>query len=121
MTIRRNKFGAKRTELDGIMFDSKAEASRYATLKIIQKAGEISDLKCQPGYTLSAYDEFGNVFDIGVYKADFEYTDANGSLVVEDVKGGKATLTPLSRWKIKHFQAQYGLTVSLIDGKGRAI
>ncbi len=36
-TARRNKYGAKKTTLDGITFDSKAEARYYAALKQREK------------------------------------------------------------------------------------
>ena len=117
---KRNKFGAKPTIVDGIRFASKAEATRYMDLKLLEKAGHISGLKLQPSFLLTAADEFGNTFDIGHYVADFEYLDETGARVVEDVKGGRATQTPLFKWKREHFEAQYGIPVSLVDGKGRA-
>lgn len=36
-----NKYGAKKTVVDGVTFDSKAEARRYQQLKLMQQAGEI--------------------------------------------------------------------------------
>ena len=46
---------------------------------------------------------------LGKYIADFRYrAGRQGLLVVEDVKGFK---TPLYRWKKKHVEAQYGITV----------
>ena len=42
-----NKFGNTKVVVDGIKFDSKKEANRYGNLKLLQKAGEISDLKLQ--------------------------------------------------------------------------
>jgi hypothetical protein len=38
-----SKFHAKRTQVDGIWFDSKAEAGRYGELKLLERAGEIED------------------------------------------------------------------------------
>jgi hypothetical protein len=40
---RTNKFGAKRTPVDGIMFDSAKEARRYQQLRLEERAGGVSD------------------------------------------------------------------------------
>lgn len=74
---RKHKYGAKRTFHDGIWFDSKHEAMRYAELKLLQQAGRISNLKRQVKYRL--------VIET-TYVADFVYID-NDQLVVEDAKG----------------------------------
>ena len=89
---KRNKYNAVKKEVDGIVFDSTKEARRYQELKYMQAAGEISDLECHPRYDLFA----------GItYKPDFRYVDG-GRVVVEDVKGGKATRTRdfIMRWKM---------------------
>ena len=49
---KRSKYGAKKTELDGIVFDSQREASRWAELRLLEKAGEISHLERQPKFLL---------------------------------------------------------------------
>ena len=43
----KSKYFAKKTEYDGIVFDSKLEAARYKILKGYQEAGEITDLEVQ--------------------------------------------------------------------------
>ena len=40
------------TTVDGIKFQSKAEARRYSQLKLLEKAGEVFDLALQPAYQL---------------------------------------------------------------------
>lgn len=103
----RNKFKAIRTEIDGITFDSKAEARRYAALQILQRAGEIHSLKCQVPYPLKVNGE-----PIGKYICDFEYVDLrSGKTVVEDVKSPATANLPLFKWKRKHVKAQYGVDV----------
>ena len=47
-----NKYGSKKIEVDGIVFDSKKEAKRYSELLLLEKAGEISDLQRQVKYVL---------------------------------------------------------------------
>lgn len=84
---KKNKYGAVRTELDGIKFASKAEAKRYAFLKLRMRAKEITGLECHPAYDLTV-----NGHKIGVYTADFRYVE-NGETIVEDVKGGPTATT----------------------------
>lgn len=78
-----NKFGARRTEVDGFWFSSKLEANRYLQLSMMEKAGEIKHLSLQPKFPLVV-----NGDKIAVYIADFEYIDCRtGAKVVEDTKG----------------------------------
>lgn len=80
------KYGNRRTK----DFASKREASRYATLWLRQKAGEISGLKTQVKFMLipaQRSPETGKVIEREVtYTADFVYTEG-GRDVVEDSKG----------------------------------
>lgn len=97
--------------IDGIEFDSKKEGRRYCELKLLQRAGEISNLECQKRYELipAQYEtvETGEYYKVGakkgqpktkqvcieqsvVYIADFVYQE-NGQTIVEDVKGFRDT------------------------------
>jgi len=98
----KNKYRAIKTVVDGIKFDSKKEAARYQTLKLMESNGHISDLKLQPKFDLIVNDK-----KIGFYKADFEYTQ-DGKIVVEDVKGMK---TPVYNLKKKMIKAIYGFDI----------
>lgn len=87
-----NKYNATKTTLDGISFHSKAEANRYAELKMLEKAGEIKDLTLQPLFELQSkfIDKSGVKQRAITYKADFQYYDKRyNGIVVEDVKGFK--------------------------------
>jgi hypothetical protein len=42
-----NKYSAQKTVVQGITFDSKREAQRWAQLRLLEKAGEISEIKLQ--------------------------------------------------------------------------
>lgn len=89
----RNKYGAKRTVEDGILFHSKREAMRYRELRFLERAGEIADLKRQVRYKFVVND-----VKIGSYTSDFEYRDAKtGAWVVEDSKGYRPRDFPLRR------------------------
>jgi hypothetical protein len=116
----KHKYGAKPTVVDGIRFASMKEARRYQELKLLEKVGEIEGLELQPTFPLYApsmsgqllraakASSQGGVFKVGEYRADFAYLDWKRGRVVEDVKGFK---TPLYRWKKRHVEAQYGITV----------
>ena len=95
-----NKYGAKKTIVDGITFDSKLEARRYVQLMEMQRQGLIHGLLRQVRYPLKV-----DGVQIGTYVADFVYMNAVGADVIEDAKG---VLTPLYRRSKKHFEAQYG-------------
>lgn len=89
--MRKSKYGARKTELDGMVFDSNHEARRYAYLKTLERAGEISGLERQVKYILvpAQAGEDGKIVERAViYVADFVYRDAHsGEKVVEDAKG----------------------------------
>ncbi len=74
---KRNKYGAKRTVVDGISFASKKEAAHYCKLKLLKKAGEIKWFCRQPIYDLPGF----------TYRPDFIVCDRNGKIEVQDVKG----------------------------------
>lgn len=82
------KYRARKTEVDGIVFDSKLEAHRYRELKLLEKAGEISDLQLQVKYELIPAQRLdGKVVERALnYVADFVYLE-NNKWVVEDTKG----------------------------------
>lgn len=107
---RRHKYNARKTEVDGIVFDSQAEAHRWVQLNLLLRAGHIRNLQRQVKYPLEVTTAEGPPRRIGSYYADFVYWDnAKGCTVVEDTKGFK---TPLYRWKKKHVEAQYGLEIT---------
>ena len=85
------KYHAKKTEIDGILFDSKLEADRYLQLKFLKIAGEISDLKLQPEFQIfQGYidPETGEHHKSRYYVGDFQYVDkAEHKVIVEDTKG----------------------------------
>jgi hypothetical protein len=102
--VKRHKYGAVKTVVDGIMFASKKEAKRYQELRLLEKAKQIRALELQPVFKLMVGEH-----QIGKYVADFGYWDVIAARTVyEDAKGFK---TPMYRWKVKHVAAQYGIKV----------
>jgi hypothetical protein len=95
------------TEIDGIKFASKREAKRYCELKLLEKAGEIKDLRLQPRYPLTV-----NGLHVCTYVADFEYSwTALPSTVTEDAKGVR-TRDFINKAKL--FHALYGREIQLV-------
>lgn len=96
------KYGNRKAVIDGIEFDSQKEARRYCELKLLQRAGKITDLQLQREFELipaqyEAFERYGKtgkrlqdgkrcIEQCCTYKADFCYMQ-DGQLVVEDVKG----------------------------------
>ena len=106
-TIMKNKYLNKKTIIDNIKFDSKAEAKRYNELKLLLKAGEITQLEIHPRFTL--LENGKNKHDQGygkiTYIADFMYINTNDRVITaEDVKGVK---TQTYSVKKRLFMAKY--------------
>lgn len=95
---RANKFGAVRT----CGFDSKKEFNRYRELLLLEKAGEVSDIQTQVKFTL--YGQKGS--KICTYKADFVYTQKDGTKIIEDTKS-PITCTPVFKLKWKMLEDMY--------------
>lgn len=99
-----HKYRAKAVEIDGHKFPSKAEANRYAILRLREKAHEIEDLELQPKFPIVI-----NGFTICNYFADFRYVDRmTGETIVEDTKG---YATPIYRLKKKLVRAVHGIDI----------
>lgn len=109
-----NKYHAIKTKVDGITFDSKAEALRYSELAMLEASGAITGLCCQPRYTLQdGFECRGERIRAITYIADFSYIDTErGCFVVEDVKS-PATKTQAFLIKRKLFLRLYGEKVEL--------
>lgn len=104
--MKRRKFGNKPTTIDGRRFDSKKEAKRYCELKLLEASGQIRLLECQPRFAIEI-----DGHKITTYVADFAYVDTKAGRVIEDVKGGSATKTPVYRLKKKLVEAVYGIEI----------
>lgn len=83
-----NKYGANKIHVDGMTFDSKAEYRRWCELKLLERTGEITELKRQVPFEIVPKYRYqtGEIQRALHYIADFTYKE-NGRLVVEDVKG----------------------------------
>lgn len=98
-------YNIKTKTLDGLVFDSYKEASRWEQLRLLERAGKISNLERQVTYelipaqyeTYERYSKTGKRLSDGKrlverkveYIADFVYTNEKGECIVEDTKGVK--------------------------------
>jgi hypothetical protein len=99
-----NKYGNKKITVDGKTFDSRREYKRFTELQLLERAGEISNLRMQVPFTLipAQYEQYERYGKNGqrltngqkcverecAYVADFVYIDnTTGKKVVEDTKG----------------------------------
>jgi hypothetical protein len=107
---RPHKYGAKRTEYGGQMYDSKAEAWYARDLDILKRAGAIKDwgrgaaVELIPG-------KRGERID---YRPDFWVIDAEGGAYYVDVKGVETAVFKLKMRLLKYLNPTYRL---LIVGK----
>nr|DAH84325.1 MAG TPA: Endonuclease [Caudoviricetes sp.] len=101
------KYQNTKVAVDGIVFDSIREASRYKELKLLSRAGRIKDLRMQVKYELQpSYKLNGKTARDICYIADFVYYDVGkGREIVEDVKGYR---TAVYKLKKKMFEYRYG-------------
>jgi hypothetical protein len=115
-----NKYGARRTfsELCGRTFASKAEAQRGEELRLLEMAGEISDLEYQPRFTLCEKPKITITLDfsyveqrdLGVPGRGIE--GHSSERIHEDVKG---VLTRDFRTKLAWLKEKHGIDVRLIN------
>lgn len=100
------KYKNIKTIVDGIKFDSRAEAKYYLYLKELEKKGTISDLQLQTKIDFKI-----NNKKIFTYKPDFEYNDEMGHHII-DVKGIRTAVFNLKK---KLIEAQYKIIIEIVS------
>lgn len=106
------KYKNKKTQIDMYVFDSKLESQRYKQLALLERAGEISNLRLQVPFLLQeSFRKNNKTYRKIEYIADFVY-EQNGQTIVEDTKGIK---TDVFKIKQKLFEYKYkDLTLKII-------
>lgn len=109
---RKSKYGNHRCEMDGFTFDSKHEMFRYSELKLLLRAGEISDLELQKPFELQeAFIDADGVRQKPIYyRADFVYKNKDGKMIIEDAKSEATRKDKVYRMK-KKMMAYKGLMI----------
>ena len=97
--VKRSKYGAVKTSVDGQTFDSKKEADYYCDLKLRLQCGDIRGFCLQPVFILAP----------GLkYKADFIVFNNDGTSEIIDTKGFK-TKEYIAKKKV--FEDKYNLKI----------
>lgn len=97
---KKSKYGNKKVMLEGVMFDSVAEANRWSVLRIMEKAGEITDLQRQVPFAITA----PNGELICTYRCDAAYWHVQKKRrVIEDTKGVETDLFKLKKKLMRIF------------------
>ncbi len=99
-----NKYHAKKTECNGLVFDSKKEAARYNELLLLEKGGIIKELELQKKFEIVPKTD--KVRRARFYVADFVYTK-DGVKIIEDVKSPITKKNPVYSLKKALVQWQY--------------
>lgn len=95
------------THVAGKKFDSKKEAGRYGELRVLEAAGEITDLRTQVRIDCSV-----NGVTICRYFADFQYRHIKRNvLITEDVKSDATRKLPVYRLKKRLVRACTGIEI----------
>lgn len=110
MFQQQNKYNSKKVTVGDETFDSSKEYRRFCELKLLQRAGKISDLQRQVEFVLIPTQREPDVIGPrgGVkkgmllekectYYADFVYVNDKGEKVVEDTKGVKTEAYNIKR------------------------
>lgn len=114
---KRNKYGNKKTVVDGIPFDSQKEGNRFSLLRDMEDMGLIRELRLQQEFTLQeAYTTSGGQRVRAIrYRADFAYRreepDGTTIYIVEDVKS-RATKTRVYAIKKKLMMEKFGIEIT---------
>jgi hypothetical protein len=107
-----SKFNNKKTEVHGIIFDSKMESDYYLYLLEQQEQGLITNIQLQPVYLLQPnFKKLGRTIRKIEYKADFLVTYTDGTQVLIDVKG---VATPDFKIKAKMFDYYFPLELQIV-------
>lgn len=105
---KKNKYGAIKTEYNGRIYDSKAEANYAKRLQYLKHAKNLSERVAYIEYQVPYYIQIKGNKIVGTYFADFKVTYGDGRVEVVDVKGVK---TPLYRFKKKCVEAGYNIII----------
>ena len=121
---KKSKFHNEPVTVDGIRFDGKNEMRRFNFLKLMEKAGEISNLRYHDKYTLFTKGTVeirrlpdGTEMELKRYdrehwyEADFVYVTKDGKEIVEDFKGFETDTFKEKRDILKKL---YGIEITIV-------
>lgn len=101
---KRNKYGAKKTWVDGICFDSQKEAGFYSQLKVLHRAGAIDGFLYHGKMVCTEGTDKDNRATL--YETDFVLLYPDGTYKIVDTKS-VATVTGTFKLKMKSLREKY--------------
>jgi len=96
---RKHKYGARKTEYGGQMYDSAAEANRAAELDILKRCGKIQSWERQVSFPIVV-----NGRHVCKFVVDFRVIESPARNFLEEIKGVE---TAVYKLKLKLFRACY--------------
>ena len=109
--IKKHKYNAKKTVVDGISFDSKAEAEYYIHLKYLQSINIVRSFYLQPVINIIPNFKYdGKTIRKMDYRLDFkvEYTDGTTEYI--DIKGMATTDAKMKLKLARYFNQDKKIT-----------
>lgn len=131
-TNKKTKYNNKKVELDGYVFDSKAEAKYYSYLLVLQARGEVKSFEMQQTFELQPKFDHPTekrkngkprVFSAIKYTPDFVVEYKDSSIRYVDVKGSKnSDMNRDFKLRAKLFMFKYNVTihVAYFDSKTKS-
>ena len=101
---KKNKYGAKKTWVDGICFDSQKEAQYYQRLKLLVKAGGLAGYLVHGKMVCTEGTDKDN--KATMYEPDFVLLFPDGTYRIVDTKS-EATITPVFKLKMKALREKF--------------
>ena len=109
--IKKHKYNAKKTVVDGISFDSKAEAEYYIHLKYLQSINVVRSFYLQPVINIIPNFKYdGKTIRKMDYRLDFKIEYTNGSIEYIDVKGIATTDAKMKLKLARYFNQDKKIT-----------
>lgn len=122
---KKNKYGNKPITVDGVRFDGLNEHRRWCFLQLMEKAGEISNLRYHVKFELIPQITREEIVHLKTkdkvvtkvvqsaryYEADFVYINKKGEEIVEDFKGQE---TDLFKFKAALFFYRYRKQITIV-------
>jgi len=116
----KSKYRNKAEYVEGIRFASGAEAKQWVNLRLLERSGEIKDLKRQVPFELlcpcydATIDQITRCPVVERYMADFTFRDAQGRFHVQDVKSEATRKTQMYLLKKRWLYLQSGIEIEEI-------
>lgn len=115
----RSKYRNKKVKVDGIIFDSQAEAMYYNQLKWMKANKQIKDFELQPRFELQpAFSNHGKRYQNIEYIADFKVIKPDGSYEIIDIKGTETEVFTLKRKLFEYMFLDTLKVLKFVEGHG---